>query len=144
VAQTLTVDDFGAPADTLKAQGPTGSIIIRLASLPNGWLLLMEREGLQLDVHTLQSLSITKREAEILAYVANGKTNPEIAIILGVSRLTVKPVPRCSWSAPNAEQGSDPDQAGQDSRDRSVPLQESNESSACVPAGSMSGNSKSA
>jgi DNA-binding CsgD family transcriptional regulator len=50
----------------------------------------MEREGFELDIHALQSLPITRREAEVLAYVAMGKTNPEIAIILGISRLTVK------------------------------------------------------
>ncbi len=33
---------------------------------------------------------LTTREAEILRWIAVGKSNPEIAIILGVSRLTVK------------------------------------------------------
>jgi DNA-binding CsgD family transcriptional regulator len=90
LARALTVDDVAAPADTLRVPVPWGAIIVRLASLPNGCLLLLEREGLQLDTHTLQSLPITKREAEVLSYIAMGKTNPEIAIILGISRLTVK------------------------------------------------------
>lgn len=90
LAQAIIVDDVAAPADTLKVPGPKGVIIIRMASLPNGWLLLMDREGFQLDIDTLQSLPITRREAEVLAYVAMGKTNPEIAIVLGISRLTVK------------------------------------------------------
>jgi DNA-binding CsgD family transcriptional regulator len=50
----------------------------------------MERERFELDIYALQTLPITRRETEVLAYVAMGKTNPEIAIILGVSRLTVK------------------------------------------------------
>jgi DNA-binding CsgD family transcriptional regulator len=83
-------DDVAAPTDSLKLSGPTGVIVIRLASLPDGWLLLLEKEAPQLDICTFQLLPITKREAEVLAYVANGKTNPEIAIILGISRLTVK------------------------------------------------------
>jgi DNA-binding CsgD family transcriptional regulator len=33
---------------------------------------------------------LSEREAEILGFVAQGKTNPEIATILGISRLTVK------------------------------------------------------
>lgn len=33
---------------------------------------------------------LTGREGEVLDLVADGKTNPEIGIILGVSRLTVK------------------------------------------------------
>ena len=90
LARALTVDDVVAPADPLRVPVPWGAIIIRLASLPNGWLLLLEREGLQFDIHTLQSLPITKREAEVLSYIAMGKTNPEIAVILGISRLTVK------------------------------------------------------
>ncbi len=34
--------------------------------------------------------SITCREREILQWISQGKTNPEIAIILGISRHTVK------------------------------------------------------
>lgn len=90
LARAMTIDDVAAPADALKVAGPKGTIVTRLASLPNGWLLLMEREGFELDINALQSLPITRREAEVLAYVAMGKTNPEIAIILGISRLTVK------------------------------------------------------
>jgi DNA-binding CsgD family transcriptional regulator len=33
---------------------------------------------------------LTRREAEILSYVAVGKTNPEIGIILGISWRTVE------------------------------------------------------
>jgi DNA-binding CsgD family transcriptional regulator len=33
---------------------------------------------------------LSEREAEVLSFVAQGKTNPEVAIILGISRLTVK------------------------------------------------------
>ena len=84
------VDDVAAPIGTLKLAGETGTIVIRLASLPNGWLLSLEKEAPRLQIRALQLLPITKREAEVLFYVANGKTNPEIAVILGVSRLTVK------------------------------------------------------
>jgi DNA-binding CsgD family transcriptional regulator len=90
LAKALTVDDVGTPTEALKVRGPAGFIVTRLASLPNAWLLLLEREGCQLDSRTLQTLPITRREAEVLAYIANGKTNPEIATILGISRLTVK------------------------------------------------------
>lgn len=37
-----------------------------------------------------QRLGLTPRQAEVLHWVAQGKTNPEIAIILGLSALTVK------------------------------------------------------
>lgn len=38
----------------------------------------------------LQSLGLTPREAEILFWVAQGKTNPEIATIASITRATVK------------------------------------------------------
>lgn len=38
----------------------------------------------------LQQLGLTPREAEILSWVVQGKTNPEIGIILGIQLTTVK------------------------------------------------------
>lgn len=38
----------------------------------------------------LESLGLTPREAEVLFWVARGKTNDEIAVVLGVGRTTVK------------------------------------------------------
>lgn len=38
----------------------------------------------------LESLGLSPREAEVLLWVAQGKTNPEIATILGISEETVK------------------------------------------------------
>jgi DNA-binding NarL/FixJ family response regulator len=39
---------------------------------------------------SLEALGLTPREAEILFWVARGKTNPEIAMILGIGLTTVK------------------------------------------------------
>jgi len=38
----------------------------------------------------LQDLGLTPREAEVLLWVAQGKSNPEIATILGVADNTVR------------------------------------------------------
>lgn len=38
----------------------------------------------------LQTLGLTPREAEILSWVVQGKTNPEIGVILGIQLTTVK------------------------------------------------------
>lgn len=38
----------------------------------------------------LRELGLTRREAEVLLWVAQGKSNPEIAVILGMSDKTVK------------------------------------------------------
>ena len=48
------------------------------AKLPPTSLELWQRRG------------FTRREAEVLGWLTIGKTNPEIGIILGISRLTVK------------------------------------------------------
>jgi DNA-binding NarL/FixJ family response regulator len=42
------------------------------------------------DPEVLESLGLTPREAEILLWVSRGKTNPEIAMILGIGLTTVK------------------------------------------------------
>ena len=51
-------------------------------------LLLLE-ERVEPSAEPLQRLGLTKRQAEVLFWVAQGKTNPEIGIILGVSADTV-------------------------------------------------------
>ena len=38
----------------------------------------------------LQAFGLTPREAELLFWAAQGKTNPEIALIVNVTRATVK------------------------------------------------------
>ena len=50
----------------------------RKAKLPPTSLELWQRQG------------FTRREVEVLRWLAIGKTNPEIGLILGISRLTVK------------------------------------------------------
>jgi DNA-binding CsgD family transcriptional regulator len=39
---------------------------------------------------TRDELGLTRRENEILEWVARGKTNPEIAVILGIAPTTVR------------------------------------------------------
>jgi DNA-binding NarL/FixJ family response regulator len=46
--------------------------------------------GAEASPARLESLGLTPREAEILFWVAQGKTNPEIATILGIGLTTVK------------------------------------------------------
>lgn len=43
-----------------------------------------------LHVLTLEHLGLTPREAEVLLWVSQGKTNPEIGLILGISPITVR------------------------------------------------------
>jgi DNA-binding CsgD family transcriptional regulator len=43
----------------------------------------------RLSVEVLQPMGLTARQTEILLWIAQGKTNPEIAMILGLSTGTV-------------------------------------------------------
>jgi DNA-binding CsgD family transcriptional regulator len=51
--------------------------------------LLLEEHRSAIDPAALSSLPLTRRESEILAYIAVGKTDREIAIILDISPRTV-------------------------------------------------------
>ena len=53
-------------------------------------VLLLREEAPDPSLVLLSALGLTEREAEVLYWVAQGKTSPEIAIILGAALKTVK------------------------------------------------------
>ena len=53
-------------------------------------VLLLKEEAPDPSLVLLNALGLTEREAEVLYWVAQGKTSPEIAIILGAALKTVK------------------------------------------------------
>ena len=53
-------------------------------------VLLLREEAPNPSLVLLSALGLTEREAEVLYWVAQGKTSPEIAIILGAALKTVK------------------------------------------------------
>ena len=53
-------------------------------------VLLLEEDGVVIPPATFTSLGLSRREGEVLGWVARGKTNPEIASILGLSPRTVQ------------------------------------------------------
>jgi DNA-binding CsgD family transcriptional regulator len=67
-------------------------LVIRLVADPaeNRGLLLLEKQTLPFSEKTLESLGLTRREAEILVWISRGKTNNEIAGALYISPRTVK------------------------------------------------------
>jgi DNA-binding CsgD family transcriptional regulator len=53
-------------------------------------LMRLERIALNAPAVSLEALGLTPREAEVLSWVAQGKTNREIGMILGSSARTVQ------------------------------------------------------
>ena len=53
-------------------------------------LLLLEEEHTRLEPTVFRRVGLTRREAEVLVWVAEGKTDAEIGVILGVSARTVQ------------------------------------------------------
>jgi len=62
---------------------------VSVAMQSNGYIFTLREESTTQRTHHLLRLGLSRREAEVLHFVAMGKTNGEIAIILGISRLTV-------------------------------------------------------
>ena len=81
-------DDVPPPREPLIIAKDTRRLIIRLVASSERKLLLLEEQGMP-DPPRLEALGLTRREAEVLAWVTQGKTNAEIAIILGTRRRTV-------------------------------------------------------
>jgi DNA-binding CsgD family transcriptional regulator len=64
-------------------------LTVHLLSKPEQNFIVLEEHRWAIDPVALEVLRLTRRESQILAYVAVGKTNPEIGIILGISSRTV-------------------------------------------------------
>lgn len=82
-------DDVPSAAGPLFIKGESGQLIIR--RVPEGLndVLLLEEQQTTPSLAQLSHFGLSKRELEILGWVARGKTNPEIGLILNISRRTV-------------------------------------------------------
>lgn len=89
VTQLQARDDVTAPLTPLSIDGKTGTLEIRLIPKDRHYLLLLQ-ERRPAALRTFTHLGLSAREAEILGWVVEGKTNPEIGVILGISRRTVQ------------------------------------------------------
>jgi DNA-binding CsgD family transcriptional regulator len=65
-------------------------LTVHLLSKPEQNFLILEQHRWMIDPAALGALPLTRRESEVLAYVAVGKTNPEIGVVLGISWRTVE------------------------------------------------------
>jgi DNA-binding CsgD family transcriptional regulator len=65
-------------------------LTIRLLPNTDSLLLLLEEDAAVQNKAELDELCLSRRESEVLAWVAQGKTNSEIASILGITLATAK------------------------------------------------------
>ncbi len=63
---------------------------LRLVIEPGHFLLLLDEHVDLIELAPLLRLGLTRREAEVLAWVVQGKTNDDIARVLGISARTVQ------------------------------------------------------
>jgi DNA-binding CsgD family transcriptional regulator/PAS domain-containing protein len=64
-------------------------LIVRLAGRGDDRLLILEEQTRALSHRAILPLGLTRREADVMMWVVRGKTNTEIAAILGTSPYTV-------------------------------------------------------
>ncbi|MGA2751116.1 MAG: helix-turn-helix transcriptional regulator [Verrucomicrobiota bacterium] len=65
-------------------------LIVYCANTKDGSLVIaMVRERLGIEPATARALGLTKREGQVLFWISEAKTNPQIAAILGISTRTI-------------------------------------------------------
>jgi len=88
--QGLTADASVTPLRPLVAERDGRRLTIRLVRDRSGPLLLLSEHKLRIAPADIVSLGLSARETEVLAWLAHGKSNAEIAGILGLSPATIK------------------------------------------------------
>jgi DNA-binding CsgD family transcriptional regulator len=88
-AQLARIDDAPLPREPLIIEGEAARLIIRLVSSDVDAVLLLTEQQTAAPNIMVAAPGLTRREAEVLAWVREGKTNAEIGIILGTRPRTV-------------------------------------------------------
>ncbi len=82
-------DDVPAARQPLIVERDGRRLVVRLVTEAAQDLLILEEQQTVLAPASLESLGLSRREAEVLAWVAQGKTNADIGIIIDASPRTV-------------------------------------------------------
>lgn len=67
-----------------------GRLVVRLIPCADRSLLVVEEQSEQAAIQILEQLGLHRREAQVLFWVTEGKSNPEIGMILSISPRTVQ------------------------------------------------------
>ena len=88
----LSKDNVPPPREPLVLKRAGKRLVVRLMSdhSEDRHLLVLEEQYMPLTVGSLESLGLTRREAEIVLWVARGKSDKEVAAALYVSPRTVQ------------------------------------------------------
>lgn len=89
-ARLAPIDEVQVSAATLAIDRLEGRLLVRIVKQSDGYLLAMDETALKPDADALTHLGLSRREAEVLSWVAAGKTNRSVAAILGISPRTVQ------------------------------------------------------
>lgn len=76
--------------EPLAIPGPSGTLVVRGCKYASDVILMFEEKVEPFPLSALIRLGLAQRESEILSWVVQGKTNPEIGTILGISPRTVQ------------------------------------------------------
>lgn len=84
-------DGLGTPPVPLVVRGRDAQLVVRLLrEAGEATTLLLQEEATDLEPARLEPLGLTPREAEVLAWIAQGQTNKEVAATLGTSARTIQ------------------------------------------------------
>jgi DNA-binding CsgD family transcriptional regulator len=90
LAQLKSKTDLPTPLIPLTVERGNRSLRVRLVKNGTHCLLFLEEPRTDFSQTSLNQLGLSRRETEILSWVAQGKSNPEIGTILGISPRTVQ------------------------------------------------------
>lgn len=90
VVQPHNVGEVIQPLEALAIPGPSGTLFVRSSDCMSDVILMFEEKTASFSANALIRLGLTPRESEILSWVVQGKTNPEIGTILAISPRTVQ------------------------------------------------------
>jgi DNA-binding CsgD family transcriptional regulator len=82
-------DDLPLPMTPLVVEGEASCLVVRLLSHDSHRFLVLQKQARTVAPKSLGALGLSGREAEVMTWIAQGKTNAETATILKLSRRTV-------------------------------------------------------